>query len=303
MKFRITDNVSGKTLVISGDKAPTDQEAEQLFQQSGVRDTQVPDLTQGQSQQNPLQRFTGAMAPISNFLMPNVVSGAQENLQKIGAGNLTPTAPTSLGQGAQMFGASALGPLGETLFGTDKQKTQQAGNREMASTLLGALGLAGGASAAVQSATNIGKGITATKSVSPIKILSYLRDQAAGKAGKITTEGLIKAGDNYVQMNPLAQDVWDTFKPTISKEMSAKQLLDRMTGVFGQAYSRSGAVKDTAQAELMNRLYGAGKVAMKTQAPEVAKYTTGMRQILTAPKTIQSLAWLLAKLGLARGAF
>ena len=37
MKYRITDNQSGKTLVINGDAPPSEQEAEQLFQESGIR--------------------------------------------------------------------------------------------------------------------------------------------------------------------------------------------------------------------------------------------------------------------------
>jgi hypothetical protein len=189
-----------------------------------------------------------------------------------------------------------------SLLGIQNQPTnptQNIGETAGGGALSALLGL--GAGAVGGAAKTVATGAIGAKSISPIKIASFLRDQAAGKAGSISTEGLIKAGDKYAEINPLAKEVWDVFKPTISTKMEVKDLLNRMSQVFSQGYTKSGTVRDTAQAELMNQIYQAGKGTLKTQAPEVAKYTSGMRQILTAPKQIQSIAWLLAKLGLARG--
>lgn len=293
MKYRITDQVSGKTLVISGDKPPTEQEAEELFGQSGIRQP-----AQTQPQQNLLQKAAGVMAPISAALMPDVVNIAQRELQKVGAGDFS-VQPPSLRE----VGAEAFGPIGTFLLGSERQKERTKAAAETAGTLQGVLGIAGGVNSAAQGVGNVVKGAVATKSLSPIKIASFLRTQAANKAGDITTTGLIKAGEEYVKLNPLAKDTWDVFKPAISEKMPTTELLKQMSTVFGNAYSKGGSVRDTAQAQLMNELYQAGKTAISQQAPEVAKYTGGMRQILSAPGNLQKLTWLAAKLGLARGAF
>lgn len=208
------------------------------------------------------------------------------------------------GAGAGYMGGDVIRKEIGQLTGVQNQPQdvkQNVGETMGQSALASLIGL--GAGATGQAIKTVIPAVAATKSLSPIKIASWLRDQAATKAGNVTTEKLIEAGDKFVIRNPLAQKVWDTFKPTITEKMSAKELLGRMSQVFGQAYSRGGTVKDTAQAELLNQLYQAGKSTLAQQAPEVAKYTTGMRQILTAPKTIQNLTWLLAKLGLAKGAF
>lgn len=255
MKFRITDNISGKTLTISGDKAPTEQEAEELFASSGIREQAQPQV--------PQQKY-------------DLISLLQQGVQ----------------QGVQNASQNALvgaGPIPTAIAGRPEQKAAA-----VAGPLVGMLGLA------VEPAI---AGAVATHSLSPIKIASWLRDQAANKAGNINATKLIQVGNEFAKRNPLAQDVWDVFKPTITEKMPAKELLAKMTQVFGQAFTRGGSVKDTAQGELMNQLYQAGKSTLAQQAPDVAKYTTGMRQILTAPKTLQNVTWLLAKLGLARGAF
>lgn len=296
-KFKITDNQSGKTLVISGDSPPTDQEAEQLFQQSGIRGMTG---SQALAKQVPLNQpipenppTDNPFAPLAQFLNPNVIKYSQNALQQIGQGNLTPTKP-NVTQALAPLG----GPLGNLLFGVPNQ---QAAGMELASDVQGAKAIAGGVGGAINTVGNMGKGIMGAKSINPIKIMGYLRDQAVNKAGNVSTKGLIKAGDQFVADNPLAQDIWDTFKPTITKKMPASDLLRKMTQVFGNAYTKTGDVRVDAGSGLMNQLYQAGKTVMKEQAPEVAKYTSGMRQAITAPKNIQKVATLLAKLGLAKG--
>lgn len=283
-KFRITDNQSGKTLVISGDSPPSEQEAEQLFQQSGIRNQQAEQQPQGNG-------IINALGSVAKTLNPNVVQYAQENLQKIGEGNLTPTSGI---KNAALIG----GPIANILFGTPHQGMAGV---ELASDIQGAKGIASAAQGGITNVGNIARGVAGTKSISPVKIAGFLRQEAADKAGKLTTDSLITAGDKYAKMNPFAKEAWDTLKPTIKSSMPASDLLDRMSSVFGQAYTKSGDVRSTAEAALMNKLYQAGKNVMMEQAPEVAKYTGGLRQILSAPQQAQRLTWLALKMaGLGR---
>ena len=281
MKFRITDNVSGKTLVISGDKAPTEQEAEQLFQQSGVRE---------QPKQGGI--LQGKALPIGGAVTGGLVGGL------LGPGG------AAAGAGAGYMGGDVIRKILGGMTGQQNQPSeplQNIGETALGAGVSGVLGYGGNV------AGNLGKeiitGAIGSKSFSPIKIASWLREQAVGKAGNLNTTKLLEAGDKLAASFPDAQETWNALKPTISKSMPASDLLYKMSNVFGQAYSRTGAVKDTANASLMNQLYQGGKQVIAQQAPEVAKYTTGMRNILSAPQNIQKLTWLLAKLGLAKGAF
>lgn len=244
-QYKITDNQSGKTLVISGDAPPTDQEAEQLFQESGIR---------GQ----------GNSFNLMDYLKSSAQKGAQLSL----AGG---------------------GPIPTFLAGTPEQKVAA-----VAGPAVGAAGLAMEPTLA---------GIAATKSINPMKVLSYLRNEAVNKAGELDTTKLIEAGEKFAANNPFAKADWEMLKPTISSSMPASDLLYKMTNVFGNAYTKGGAVRTPDQAQLLNQLYQGGKGIISEQAPEVAKYTAGMRNVLSAPENIQKITWLLAKLGLAKSAF
>jgi len=133
------------------------------------------------------------------------------------------------------------------------------------------------------------KGIS--KFVSP-KAIGQARTQAGSKLGKVSTEKVLQAGDDFIKKNPLAKDVWEEIRGSIGKKMSVNDLVDRMSSVWGQAYTRTGDVRSTAQASLMNKLYQAGKEIIKKEAPEVAKYTSRLKFLYTAPKTLQKATWL-----------
>jgi hypothetical protein len=315
-KYRITDNQSGKTLVISGENPPTEQEAEELFNQSGIRN--VPKMTREQA--------LSKQVPVSGSAeyKPNPVLEGAGKLQEF-LGN-SPLLPILAGAGARAAVSvpvisSAIGSMaGERV----KQSLAEGGpmaalkmiipsleqNEETKQNILKTGAIAGatdvGASIggkALKEGTNIIKGGIESKNVNPVNILRYLRNQAADKAGNVDTQGLIKAANQFVKDNPLAKETWDLFQPTIKKNMPAKDLLRKMVDVFGNAYTKGGTPRPTDQAQLFDILYKSGKNIMKEQAPDVAKYTSGMRQLLTAPNTIQKAAWLLAKLGIAAHGF
>ena len=91
-KYRITDSVSGKTLTISGDSPPTDQEAEQLFTDSGVRAQQQP-------QKSLAERAMG--------LLPK-----KENISNVG-GIIGGALGTPLGPVGRMLGGTVGSGLGQ----------------------------------------------------------------------------------------------------------------------------------------------------------------------------------------------
>lgn len=293
-KYRITDQQSGKTLVINGDKPPSEQEAESLFQSSGIRGQQEP-------QKNLVQQVGDVMAPISKFLMPNVINYSADSLQKIGSGDLTPNAPTAVNTLT-----SALGPGGQQLanlfVGSEQDKQKDAAVRELYSTLQGVKGVAKAIPALGKQVVNAGKNAVEiaqnaaeAKSINPWKVVGHARNKAAESAGDLNTESLIKTGDEFITKNPYAKEAWEAFKPTITDKMKATDLLDRMTNVFGQAYTKGGDVRATAEAGLMNKLYQAGREAIKTQAPDVAKQSQLFKLLYETPKAIQRGTWLALK--------
>lgn len=72
-KFRITDNQTGKSVVVSGDTPPSPSDAESIFSAAGLRGEQQP-----QSQpQSPLQQAGNGVMGVLNFLAPQAVKTAQ----------------------------------------------------------------------------------------------------------------------------------------------------------------------------------------------------------------------------------
>mgnify|MGYP001615457588 FL=1 len=115
---------------------------------------------------------------------------------------------------------------------------------------------------------------------------------AAKTAGELKTEGIIKAGENYVKHNPLAKELWGAIKPTIAKKTQAPDVLSKMFDVWKGAYSKTGDVRTTAEAQLYNKLYGAARNVIKEQAPEVSKHIGTLRFLHELPKQAQKGTWL-----------
>lgn len=297
-KFKITDNQTGKTVIISGDSPPTEGELEGIFSQAGLRED--PMMTATKVVSSPPsgigEQFIDNVAkPAAQFMLPNVIEHTQNRLQDIGARGISSQMPT-----LQETGASALGPLGQFLFGSERQKQGVKAGFDAANTLALTNLAAKAGQGVVTGVTSLAKNVAGAKSLNPFKIAGYARDQAVSKTPMVKTDQLVKAGDNFVKQNPMAREAWETFKPTISKSMETKDLLSRMSKVFGQAYTRSGDVRATAEAGLMNQLYQAGKQVIAKQAPEVAKQTANFRLLYEAPKVAQKIGTLGAKAGLIR---
>jgi hypothetical protein len=148
---------------------------------------------------------------------------------------------------------------------------------------------------AIKGALNFAKNAAGAGSLNPFKVVGYARNQALDAAGNLDTSKVISAGEKYVENNPLAKEVWDTFKPVTGKSMSAGDLTYKMSKVWDVAYDKSGDVKNQAAAKLFNELYQAGKSVIKEQAPEVAKNNALFKILYDAPKTAQKATWLALK--------
>ena len=322
-KYRITDNVSGKTLVISGDNPPTEQEAEELFQSSGVRNNNETQPTQSDNQQ-PLERAVAKTGLFDIPVLGGILRGAENSTesygrmvggagyeslralksvlgdknayvnQETGKTNENPfLSQEDLAKLSQQDNKGALIPVSKEGLGrTVNFMSTAATAKSIPNIVKGGVDIATGG---VKNATELINNIKGANSINPSKVVGYARNKAAEAAGELNTEQLIKAGDEFISKNPLAKDTWETFKPTITSKMDTKDLLDRMSNIFGQAYTRGGDVRSTAEAGLMNKLYGAGKSVIKDQAPNVAKYTDQFRFLYNLPKTTQKATWLALK--------
>lgn len=117
------------------------------------------------------------------------------------------------------------------------------------------------------------KGATGSLSKST---LAEGRDIAA-KASKetVSTDKLIKTGENYISNDPTAARLWtDVLKPALVKKekMTIPQLLEQLK-VWNDAYTSAGKVGKTSLAGLNDALARSGKDIIKDVAPEVAAYT------------------------------
>lgn len=72
-KYKITDNQTGKTVIISGDSPPTEQDAEGIFQQAGLRNTQST-----QSNSNPVTSASNFLNAIGLGAVPGAAATLYE---------------------------------------------------------------------------------------------------------------------------------------------------------------------------------------------------------------------------------
>ena len=308
-RFRITDNQSGKTLVISGDSAPTEQEAEDLFNQSGIRQQSSGQMTpeQALAKQFPLNQSipqgqppSGLLPQLSNFLMPNVVKYAQSNLQQIGQGNLTPTRPQINADSGVDLLMSILGPgaqqvAGFTGLGSEAERQKNMGARELAQTFQLVRSVAGATGGLINKTGETIRNIAETKSINPFTVTGHAREKAIEAAGKLDTSSIIEAGEKYVKNNELAKEVWEIFKPSTGANLSAKDLIYKMSKVWDVAYDKSWDVRNQAAAKLFNELYQAGKNVIRTQAPNISSQNAIFKLLYDAPKNVQRATWLALK--------
>lgn len=139
-KYEIRDNISGRTVVVEGDHAPTQQEAEMIFNEAGLRTVNTPTNTSYEEQPESQQpeRFLGGALPIAG----GILGGATGAIGGLGIGSV----PLSIaGAGIGAGGGYALEDLLGDYFGAEEldpmQKLQQAGGEVIGSSAGQATGL------------------------------------------------------------------------------------------------------------------------------------------------------------------
>jgi hypothetical protein len=323
-KYKITDPQSGKTVTISGDKPPTQADAEEIFSKAGLRDNQpvtdqqIKDYANKNRPKidataNPLMQLlqkgqqgaydstTGATGnDLSAAYLPRLTAqarqqGAGRNVsldQRIGgvgeAANrlvapvltaMGAPAPATLGITGAIEGATEPGALPESRTANAAlQGVSQYTTTKAAEALFGLLGAA-----------------TRAKSINPAKIALNERNIAVGKTPTIDTSQIVAAGDRAAKLFPHSADDWEIMKAALPDQMPTQDLLDVVSSYGHNTYSATGNVKDKATADLTNQLYKAARQTIKDQAPEVAKQTSNLRNIIVAPKVAQKASWLALK--------
>jgi hypothetical protein len=114
---------------------------------------------------------------------------------------------------------------------------------------------------------------TMAKKVNVRSTFGNARDIAVkSSTAKTDTNILIKAAQDYVEINPEAASILEKQSPSILKATNPEQLLSRMK-MWGNAYTQAQKVGKSSRAGLFDALYKAGTQEMERIAPEVAKYT------------------------------
>lgn len=214
----------------------------------------------------------GVLGSIAQGLMPDVVSYAQKNLQKIGQGNVTPTAMT-----LPEIAASTAGPLGEFVAGSESQKEKTKAAAELANTVNITKGIAG----AAQGGLNLLGAAGRAKSINPTTINSLLRKEAVqrfkdtgGSIDAIKSE-IKDSIKNYIEtINPskAATQQGIEMMKAIDNNNSIDGLLKLVTGWQRRGYGIQGP-KSTEIPVMLQEGASMARQAIAKQAPEVAKYT------------------------------
>lgn len=251
-KFKITDPQSGKTVTISGDSAPTQQEAEEIFNAAGLRNSLPP---QPQDLGGKILKGVGEAAPV---VLP-LVAGA--------AGAIAGPVGSAVGAGAGTGAGLAVKRSIEQLQGRQTQTPGQLATESVVAPLAaGALDFVGG------KALNL-----AGKVLNPFKTIGEYR------AAKILElEGKKIAGDDLIvalekgteKISPTMKTYWDKTLAFAKQMYGGKELtIDQVVNLnttANQAFTAAGKTGKGATA-MFNRVLGDElKRQLEINAPKVA---------------------------------
>ena len=107
-------------------------------------------------------------------------------------------------------------------------------------------------------------------------MIGAVRDEAvktAEKQGvKFKTSGITKAAKEYIKDDPLAAKTYEKIAPSISKELSPSQLMNKLK-VWNKAYTSASKVGKSSKAGLYDVLARSAKEEIAKKAPEISKAT------------------------------
>lgn len=220
---------------------------------------------------------TGLLPAISGALMPHVVSYAKNNLQELGAGNLTPEA----GKSKMIEG---LGPIGSLT--TEKGKA----GAEMANATNMARGVSGGIKGGIDYLGAAGR----SGSINPVNVSSQLRKEAVqafnNAGGDITKakEGIQQVIKNYTtNINPSKEALQQSKEMLLSlkNNKTLDDILTNVSGWQGRGYGLHGP-KTTEVPQMLVDVSRGARDVIKDVAPDVAKYTKDIGKAIGTNKEI-----------------
>lgn len=195
-QFRITDSVSGKTVTVSGDSAPSNQEAEQIFSDAGLHPTQSaqpqPAAPQGESLGQSLGKYAGGIEQGLYRIPQSVV--------ELGARGLDATGLTTKARDT----VHSLFEAGNRISNPDQEskytKTGDKVGQVLGTAPLGGLRVAEGAGMVPSIINGMGQGMAAgalTSSASDAPLTEQiatggLAGGAGGAVGNIVGKGVTK---------------------------------------------------------------------------------------------------------------
>jgi len=319
MKYRITDQVTGKTLVISGDSPPTEQEAEELFQQSGIREATpsaqprgqssfgqllgMPQTTSAQPQMTPQQKqaWLSKQVPlVPEMKIDPLTQMAGKTQQFLGESQTLPLIYSLLGRtiGGPVLGTGGGAAVGERL----KQMAAKGGVESIVPTGKETKQMA--TTGAVYGGTDL-----------LFKMLPYLNPfKTTGAIRDIGAANKTVVGDNLVSyINKAISNAPEPFKSELTeiakkqaeswagKTIAIKDLLNtkELANTIGRmAGGREGR---TTAATFMNMVADAIRNELKTTAPIVSKADALFSLLFgTAKQAKRLLPWIVGG-SIARG--
>lgn len=220
----------------------------------------------------------GPVGDIADMLLGAVAPDVRKVADKSGRGQQV-TAGEAVGAGGDVLatalpflklgklGLAAKGALAGGVSGvtasdqTPGERVMEGGKQALIGGVLGGLLQGGGAA------------INKVKGNVSLKGIGASRDAAveAGKNIKFSGDNLVKAANQYVKDDPLAQNVANKILPAIKgKELTLPELM-RKIDVWNDAYTQAGRVGKSAEAGINNVLARAAKDLLKEKAPDVVK--------------------------------
>jgi hypothetical protein len=314
-RYQITDNKTGKTVVVEGSKPPTEVDAEKIFTDAGLRQEKKTNpvlefflggakrtfedigtgIAQRQSGATESQQAALDMQAKLNAMSRNADPEAQRRMQSV-SNDITRT----VGQGSrQMAGEFSEDIKVNPLLRGLETGVDVAGTAATASQLLN---MAAKAPEAIKGGVKAVKNIP--KELNFVEKWANARDLAAKKYANVdignARKAILEKIANHLKVDPSkaaelkAKDILQSLDNT----QDVSGLLER-TKFWNDAYKASGGVKTGAENKLFDIAAKTAKEFIKKEAPEVAKYTNKMRLYYQVPKTASKWIWrgALASMG------
>ena len=322
-KFKITDNQTGKTVIISGDTPPTEADAEQIFTDAGLRGgaKPAPQMLQDKLTSNPIMNFIlGNSLRISKDLSSGINANMTEQSRNTANNQAFQTARTLENQAANTSDPTQKKELLSQANNIYSQVSQgasdvsQSFSQDVNQNPLwrgvksgSEIGAAADVIAhpiattkAIYNTTkNIGKAVykPVDMALHPFKTVGNLRNAAINAASDVQVSGnklldyLQQAGKN---ISPTDKKAYDAYLQTATEmykdtNLGAKELVDLNTQA-NKAYTMAGSVGKSAKATFNKALSDVVKTELKTNAPDVAKTNQLFKTLFNVQKDVKRYA-------------